>query len=67
MLIHCIYCGHSIELSNAYQDYEGPLRCMVCKGLMMVYLEEGELRSMEAAPKAAAPVAALKARPNHPG
>ncbi len=67
MLIHCMYCGHSIELSEAYHDYQGPLRCAVCKSLMTVRVEEGQLRSMEAAAKVPAPAAALKARPAHPG
>lgn len=67
MLIHCMFCGHSIELSAAYQEYQGPLRCAVCKSLMTVRVEEGQLRSMEGPPKATSPAAALKARPAHAG
>ena len=67
MLIHCMFCGHSIELSSAYQEYQGPLRCAVCKSLMTVRVEEGQLRSMEAPTKAAAPTVALKSRPAHAG
>lgn len=51
--IHCMYCGHAIDLGNAYDDYQGPLRCSVCKSLMMVRVEDGHLRSMEAGPQVA--------------
>ena len=63
MLIHCMHCGHSIELSVAYNEYHGPLRCVVCKALMTVRIEDGQLRSMESAAPKAAP-AALKTRPS---
>jgi len=63
MLIHCMYCGHSIELSDAYNDFQGPLRCMVCKGLMQICLEEGELRFME--PPPTMPVVAPKPHTQH--
>ena len=53
MLIHCMYCGHSIELSEAYHDYQGPLRCRVCKNVMMVRVERGLLRVMAPCPQAA--------------
>jgi|WetSurMetagenome_2_1015567.scaffolds.fasta_scaffold1961945_1 hypothetical protein len=52
--IHCMYCGHSIELGTAYDTYKGPLRCSVCKSLMMVRVEQGQLRAMEAGPQVAA-------------
>jgi hypothetical protein len=66
MRIQCMYCGHSIELSPAYEEYKGPLRCVVCKNLMMVRIEDGQLRSMEVEPKAAAPAVALKSRSANP-
>ena len=52
--IHCIYCGHSIDLGSAYDFYEGPLCCMVCKNTMMVRVEQGKLISMQPGPDAAA-------------
>ena len=66
MIIHCLYCGHTIELGDAYDEYQGPVRCAVCKGLMTVRMDEGLLRSMEAATKTAAVPGALKARLSHP-
>jgi hypothetical protein len=50
--VHCMFCGHAIDLGDAYNDYEGPLRCSVCKSLMAVRVEQGHLRSMAASPQA---------------
>jgi len=51
--VHCMYCGQTIELGGVYDDYEGPLRCSVCKSLMVVRVEKGQIRSMAAGPKIA--------------
>ncbi|WP_295389009.1 hypothetical protein [uncultured Thiodictyon sp.] len=66
MIIHCMYCGHTIDLSEAYDDYQGPVRCAVCKSLMMVRVENGQLRGMDAGPAAAAPAAPKAAAPAAP-
>lgn len=59
MIINCMYCGHTISLGEAYESFTGPVRCAVCKNLMMVRIEEGRMSSMEHGPQvAAAPVAA---------
>lgn len=52
--VHCMFCGHAIDLGDAYNDYEGPLRCSVCKSLMTVRVEQGHLRSMAASPQVGA-------------
>jgi transcription elongation factor Elf1 len=41
MKINCPACGHSIELSEAYDDYEGPIRCWVCRAVFEVRIEDG--------------------------
>jgi hypothetical protein len=59
MIINCMYCGHTISLGEAYESFTGPVRCAVCKNLMMVKIDEGRMSSMEHGPQvAAAPVAA---------
>jgi hypothetical protein len=63
--IHCMYCGHTIELGAAYQDYVGPLRCSVCKSLMMVRVEDGQLRSMDVGPQVA-PASATQGSSSQP-
>jgi hypothetical protein len=45
--IRCLGCGHRLDLGEAYEDYEGELRCWTCNGTMDVVLREGRLRSMK--------------------
>lgn len=63
--IHCMYCGHTIELGEAYETYKGPLRCSVCKSLMMVHVQDGNLRAMEPGPQVA-PASATQGSAAHP-
>jgi hypothetical protein len=64
MNIHCVHCGHNIQLGDAYDAYSGLLRCSVCKQLMKVRIERGQLRSME--PAQAAPAASPAAQTPQP-
>lgn len=54
MNVHCVHCGHTITLGESYDSYSGPLRCSVCKRLMKIRIERGQLRSMEPAQDAVA-------------
>jgi DNA-directed RNA polymerase subunit N (RpoN/RPB10) len=44
--IRCVGCGHLIQLDEAYQSYEGQLRCWTCGRLMEVTIREGRLNAM---------------------
>jgi len=44
MKINCISCGHSVELGEAYEDFEGLVRCYVCGTLLELRMSEGKLR-----------------------
>ena len=44
--LNCLGCGHSMELGDAYEDYEGEVRCWGCGAALDVVLCEGKLRSM---------------------
>jgi len=46
MNINCIACGHTFELDDAYDDYEGPVRCWVCGTLLEIKAQDGSLRRM---------------------
>ena len=46
MKINCVSCGHSIFLDNAYDDFDGPVKCYVCNGLLQIKTEEGKLKSI---------------------
>jgi hypothetical protein len=45
--LNCLACGHSMELGDAYEDYDGEVRCWVCHATLEVTLREGQLRSMK--------------------
>lgn len=53
MKINCLGCGHSIEVNEAYGDYEGQIRCWVCRTVFEIKTEDGcvkTMRSQECAP-----------------
>ena len=44
--LNCLACGHAMELGEAYEDYDGEVRCWGCQTVLQVALTEGKLRSM---------------------
>lgn len=46
MRINCICCGHRFDLDDAYDDYEGLLRCPTCAGMLNVKIQDGAIKSM---------------------
>ena len=53
MKINCPACGHSVELDEAYDDYEGQIRCWVCREVFEIRTADGyvkAVRSREFAP-----------------
>jgi hypothetical protein len=44
--LNCLACGHLLELGEAYEDYEGEVRCWGCRTVLEIALREGKLRSM---------------------
>ena len=63
MRLRCFYCGHSVPLGQGDDTFHGPLRCRVCKNVMMVRLERGLLRAMAPCPQAAPDPAPVVAGP----
>jgi DNA-directed RNA polymerase subunit N (RpoN/RPB10) len=49
MKVNCLFCGHKVELDDAYDDYEGPIRCFVCGTQLEIRTEEGNIRSVKLA------------------
>jgi hypothetical protein len=45
--VNCLSCGHPIELDEAYEDYQGEVRCWGCRAIVEVSLHEGKLQSMK--------------------
>ena len=45
--LNCISCGHVQELSEAYENYQGQIRCWGCSATLDVSLVDGKLQSMQ--------------------
>lgn len=49
MKINCVSCGHNMALDDAYDNFEGMVKCYVCGGLLEVKTEEGQVKSVSLA------------------
>jgi len=59
--LNCIACGHLMELGDAYEDYQGDVRCWGCQALVNVTLHDGKLQTMSLSSKSGASSLAAKA------
>jgi hypothetical protein len=48
MRINCLSCGHKVELDDAYDDFEGPVKCL-CGAMLEIRTEEGLLKGIKMA------------------
>ncbi len=48
MRINCLSCGHKVELDDAYDDFEGPVKCL-CGAMLEIRTEEGMLKAIRVA------------------
>ena len=46
MKINCTACGHKVDLDDAYDDYEGQVKCYTCGALLEIRAEEGKIKSV---------------------
>jgi DNA-directed RNA polymerase subunit N (RpoN/RPB10) len=46
MKINCLSCGHNVDLDNAYDDYEGAVKCFACGAVLNIKTQEGHLKSV---------------------
>ena len=47
MKVNCITCGHSLNLEDAYDDFDGLVRCYVCGGLFEMKTVDGKVKSVK--------------------
>ena len=47
MKINCLSCGYTLELDEAYSDYEGQVKCYICSALLEVKLEDSHVKSVK--------------------
>lgn len=52
MKINCISCGHKVDLGDAYDDYEGQVKCYICANILEIRTQEGNVRSVRLTPAA---------------
>jgi len=45
--LNCLSCGHVQELSEAYESYQGQIRCWGCNTSLDVSILDGKLQSMQ--------------------
>ena len=49
MRINCLSCGHKLDLDDAYGDYAGQVKCLVCGVILEIKTEEGNVKSVAVA------------------
>ena len=47
MNVNCVSCGHAINLRDAYDDYEGQVKCFACGALLALRTCEGKVKKVE--------------------
>ena len=43
MKVNCLSCGHTLDLRDAYDNYQGQIRCFICGALLDLRAEEGQV------------------------
>ncbi len=46
MKVNCLGCGFKVDLADAYDDYEGPIKCYACGSIMEISTQEGSIRAV---------------------
>jgi len=46
MRINCLGCGFKVDLDDAYDDYEGPVKCFTCEAILEIRTEQGCLKAI---------------------
>jgi len=45
--INCLACGHKVDIGDAYDDFEGEIKCFVCGGFLHIRTEQGQVKSVK--------------------
>ena len=46
MNVNCLSCGHLLDLRDAYDNYQGQVRCFICGSLLGLHSEEGQVKAV---------------------
>jgi DNA-directed RNA polymerase subunit RPC12/RpoP len=55
MEINCLGCGFKVELAPAYDDYEGPIKCLTCGAAMEIEAHGGSVLAVRSVTEAPLP------------
>jgi hypothetical protein len=47
MRVNCLGCGYRLDLDDAYDDYEGPVKCFACRATLEIRTEQGSIRAVK--------------------
>jgi len=46
MEINCLGCGFKVDLTDAYDDYVGQIKCFACGAVMEIATQAGNIRAV---------------------
>lgn len=49
MRINCLGCGFTLDLDEAYDDYDGPVKCFACEAILEIRTEQGYIKAVQQA------------------
>jgi DNA-directed RNA polymerase subunit N (RpoN/RPB10) len=49
MKVNCLSCGHAVDLRDAYDDYDGQVKCFACGAILSIRTREGQVKWVELA------------------
>jgi DNA-directed RNA polymerase subunit N (RpoN/RPB10) len=55
MEVNCLGCGFKVDLTDAYNDYVGPIKCFACGAITEIATQAGEVRAVSAVTEAPLP------------
>jgi hypothetical protein len=47
MRINCLGCGFKLDLDEAYDDYDGPVKCFTCEAILEIRTEQGRIKAVK--------------------
>jgi hypothetical protein len=47
MKLNCLGCGFKLDLDDAYDDYDGPVKCFACEAILEIRTEQGYIKSVQ--------------------
>ena len=46
MEVNCLGCGFKVDLTDAYDDFVGQIKCFACGATMEIATQAGEIRAV---------------------